>query len=134
VLEAEFIFVGASFSSEKNFYRLTFTPPLAGSSYRSFNLKCQIGLHHFEVLDETIETDISFAYTGARMTDVHETSCGPGGTHTRPCGDILSHMRPRGHDSSPVQRSTLSTNQEQARGSKGPQPRDKRIETMQTPP
>jgi hypothetical protein len=30
--------VGVSISFEKNFYRLPFTPPLSGSSYRSFNL------------------------------------------------------------------------------------------------
>jgi hypothetical protein len=29
--------VGVSISFEKNFYRLTFTPPLSGSSYRSFS-------------------------------------------------------------------------------------------------
>jgi hypothetical protein len=65
---------------------------------------------------------------------MHKASCGPGGTHTRPRGDVLPHRRPRGHDTSPIQRSTLSTNQEQARRCKGPQPRDNGLETMQTPP
>jgi hypothetical protein len=43
-----------------------------------------------------------------------------------------AHRRPRGHDTSLIQRSTHSTNQEQAHGSKGPQPQDNGLETMQT--
>jgi hypothetical protein len=66
--------------------------------------------------------------------DMHKTSCGPGGTHTRPRGDVLPHRRLRGHDTSLIQRITLSTKKEQARGSKGPQPRDNGLETTQTPP
>jgi hypothetical protein len=65
--------------------------------------------------------------------DMHMTSCGPSGTHTKPRGDVLPHRCPRVHDTSSIQRSTLSTNQEQARGSKGPQPRDNGLETPQTP-
>jgi hypothetical protein len=98
------------------------------------NLKCQIDLHHCDGLVETIEMDISFAYIRARMRYMHKTSCGPSGTHTRPHGDVLPHRRPRGHDTSPIKRSILSTNQEQAHGSKGPQPRDNGLETKQTPP
>jgi hypothetical protein len=65
---------------------------------------------------------------------MHRTSCGPSGTHTRPRGDVLPHRGPCVHDTSSIRRSTLSTNQEQARGSKGPQPRDNGLETPQTPP
>jgi hypothetical protein len=66
--------------------------------------------------------------------DVHKTSCGPGGTHTRPRSEVLPQRRPRGHDTPPIQGSTLSTNQDQACRSKGPQPHDNRLETMQIPP
>jgi hypothetical protein len=34
------------------------------------NLKYQFGLHHCDGLDETIETDISFACFGVRMTKI----------------------------------------------------------------
>jgi hypothetical protein len=47
---------------------------------------------------------------------------------------VLPHRRPRVYDTSSIQRNTLPTNLEQARGSKGPQPRDNRQETPQTPP
>jgi hypothetical protein len=47
---------------------------------------------------------------------------------------VLPHRRPCGHDTSPIQKSTLSTNQEQGHRSKGPQPRDNGLETPQTPP
>jgi hypothetical protein len=51
---------------------------------------------------------------------MQKISCGPGGTHTRPHGEVLPHRSPRGHDTSLIQRSTLSTNQEQSTRIKGP--------------
>jgi hypothetical protein len=66
--------------------------------------------------------------------DMHKISCGPEGTHIRPHGDVLPHMSPCVHHTLSIQRNTLSTNQEQAHGSKGPQPRDNYLETPQAPP
>jgi hypothetical protein len=54
-------------------------------------------------------------------------------THTRPRGDVLPHMSPHGHDTSPIQ-STTSTNPEQEHGYKGPHPWDNWLKTTQTPP
>jgi hypothetical protein len=66
--------------------------------------------------------------------DMHRTSCGPSGTHSRSRGDALAHRMPCGHDTSSIQRSTPSTNQEPVHGSKGPLPHRNELETPQTPP
>jgi hypothetical protein len=55
-------------------------------------------------------------------------------SHTNPHGDVLPHRSPCVHDTSLIQRNTLSTNQEQARGFKGPQPGDNWLKTPQAPP
>jgi hypothetical protein len=65
---------------------------------------------------------------------MHRTSCGPSGTHSRSRGDALAHRMPCGHDTSSIQRSTPSTNQEPVHGSKGPLPHRNELETPQTPP
>jgi hypothetical protein len=53
---------------------------------------------------------------------MHKTSCGPSGTHTRLCGDMLAHRRPHVHDTSLIQGNTPSNNQKPVHGSKGPLP------------
>jgi hypothetical protein len=66
--------------------------------------------------------------------DMHKISCGPGGTHTRPHGDVLPHKSPHVHDTSSIQGNTQSTNQEPVHGSKGPLPHGNGLKTLQTPP
>jgi hypothetical protein len=108
------------------------------------NLKCQIGLDYCNRLVETSTPlqqacrDDQNGYIirllwSSDERDMQKISCGPGGTHTRAHGDVLSHKSPRGHDTSSIQRSTLLTNQEQARRSMGPQPWDNWLETLQSP-
>jgi hypothetical protein len=64
---------------------------------------------------------------------MHKTSCGPGGTHTRLCGDVLPNRRLRVYDITSIKGNTPSTNQELVHGSKGPLPHGNGLETPQTP-
>jgi hypothetical protein len=99
------------------------------------NLKCQIGLHYCNGLVETIEMDISFAYFGVRTKEIctiyHVGPVGPTPGHVVTCCHTGVYVAMAHHRS---KRSTVSTNQEQARRSKGPQPRDNWLETSQAPP
>jgi hypothetical protein len=65
---------------------------------------------------------------------MHKTSCGPGGTYSRPRGDVLPHRSPCVHDTSFIQGNTLSTNQKPVRGSKGPLPHRNGLKTPHTSP
>jgi hypothetical protein len=55
--------------------------------------------------------DIIYIHQSPDKRDMHKTLCGPGGTHTRPCGDVLAHRMPCVHDSSSIQEKHFPTNQ-----------------------
>jgi hypothetical protein len=55
-------------------------------------------------------------------------------SHGMPRGDVLPHRRPRGDDTSSIQISTPSTNQELVHKSKGPLPHRNGLGTPQTTP
>jgi hypothetical protein len=67
------------------------------------NLKCQIGLHHYDGLDKTIETDISFAYIRAQMREMctrhHVDPVGPTPGHVARCCHRGAHVAMTPHRS-----------------------------------
>jgi hypothetical protein len=99
------------------------------------NLKCQIDLHHYDGLVETIEMDTSFAYIRSRMREIctrhHVDPVGPTPGHMETCCHTGAHVAMTPHRSKEAYSRPIRSKHA---GSKGPQPRDNGLETTQTPP